>query len=651
MSQKTATLVRKDLTARKSGWEDKQRIWYEMRHEGLRRQSKPFPSAADLHFPMADGMIDKLKPFFFAQVFGNEHVATFIAEKPQAKELSRAAGAAFDYHLKEETNFFEEILSNIDNMEMSGGAPIKVRWCVKRKRLEFDAIDPLFVIVPKGTTDYQTADRLTHVRQYAVDGYRRLGEPYATDEETIRRIRGKGVSENDQSGKIDEKSSREGITHGEDDDQIVLWEVYLRQDDNSIRVETFAPASPDTKIRPTFTLADPYKDIPVFFFPLEIKDKGVYASRGVVERIAPHEVYATRLWNEKADAMTFLNRPLYTHDGSALNLSNIRLTPGQIVPNNLRAVQMGQVPFDFDQELNSTRMIAEYQIGMPDFGTGQALNTKERKTATEVSAITNLMSQSTDLRAWIFRRSLAKLYRQSWALLAHFAREKLQTYYADNDVQQLDPAALEQAYRVFPSGTADGWNKAARMARAQQRLQMYRGDPSINQPALTRHALEEDDPRLVKELWTDPQTTQADQIEDQADELSVLMVGFPARVKPADDHSVHLQTLMGYVAAQQQMGRPIDPIAGKKIVEHGQQHLQQLMETKGRKQEAQQLGAQMQQLFAPLMQAAQAFEQQMQARQQQQAMAQQQQLQPAGPMAQGGPPPQQLPSQQGGLAA
>lgn len=649
MSQKTATLVRKDLAARKSGWEDKQRVWYEMRHEGLRRQNKPFPSAADLHFPMADGMIDKLKPFFFAQVFGNEHVATFIAEKPQAKELSRAAGAAFDFHLKEETNFFEEILSNIDNMEMSGGAPIKTRWDPDKDRLEFDAIDPLYVIVPKGTTDYQRADRLTHVRQYTVDAYQRLGEQYKTDEETIRRIRGKGIRENDQGNKEDEKSSREGITFGEDDDQIVLWEVYIRQPDNSIRVETFAPASPEVEIRATFTLAKPYLDIPVFFFPMEIKDKGVYASRGIPERIAPHEMYATRLWNEKADSMTFLSKPLFTHDGAAMNLQNIKLTPGQIVPNNLRAVQMGKPPFEFDQELNSTRMIAEYQIGMPDFGTGQALNTKERKTATEVSAITNLMSQSTDLRAWIFRRSLAKLYRQAWALLSHFAKDKLATYYADNDVQQLDPQALEQAYRVFPSGTADGWNKAARMARAQQRLQMYRGDPSINQPALTRHALEEDDPRLVKELWVDPQTTQADQIEDQADEISVLLIGFPARVKPVDDHSVHLQTLMGYVQDQQQLGRPIDPIAAKKIVGHAQAHLEQLMQAKGRKQEAKQLAAQMQPVFAPLAQAAQAFEQQMQQR----AMAQQQQTQQAGQMAQGGPPPAQLPSQQqmGGIAA
>lgn len=647
MSRSTLTLVKKDLAARKNGWEDKQRLWYEMRHEGIRRQNKPFPAAADLHYPMADGMIDKLKPFYFAQVFGTEYCATFIAESLAAKELARSAAAAFDFHLKEETNFFEEILSTIDNMEMSGAAPLKVRWDVQRERLEFDAVDPLYIVVPKGTVDYQSADRLTHIRQMSVDAYKRLGEPYKTDKETIQLIAGKGSSEADQGQKEEEKYSREGLTHCDDKDQIVIWETYLRQKDGSIKVETYSPASPDTEIRPAFTLALPYSDIPVFNFPMEIKDKGIYASRGVVERIAAHEVYLTRLWNEKADSMSFLNRPIFTHDGQAMNLQNLRLTPGQIVPNNLRKVDMGNVPFDFDQESTSVRMIAEYQIGMPDFGTGQQLNTKERKTATEVNAISNLMSQSTDLRAWIFRRNLGKLYRQSWQLLQHFAKDKLARYYREQEVVEVDPKALEGEYRIFPAGTADGWNKQARAARALARVQTYRGDPAVNQAALTRHALEEDDPRLVKELWVDPQTTQADQMEDQADEISVLLIGFPARVKPSDDHAVHVQTLSQYVAAQQQYGRPVDPIAAQKILEHVGQHLEQLRQTPGRSQEANQIGQQIQQVFAPLQQTVAAFEQQMQLQAQQQQMAPPPQPGPGGP-AQIIPMPPQLPSQ-GGL--
>jgi FMN phosphatase YigB (HAD superfamily) len=49
------------LTARKH-WEQRQATWYQMRHDGLRRRNKPWPNAADMHYPLADGIIEKLKP-------------------------------------------------------------------------------------------------------------------------------------------------------------------------------------------------------------------------------------------------------------------------------------------------------------------------------------------------------------------------------------------------------------------------------------------------------------------------------------------------------------------------------------------------------------------------------------------------------------
>lgn len=607
MSRELAKLVLGDLDDRKAGWEGKQRVFYEMRHAGIRRKAKPFPEAADLHYPLGDGMIDKLKPFYFAQVFGNEMLATFVAETPQANELTRGAAGVFDDHLKERTNFFEEINAVIDTMCLSGGAPLKCWYDVGARKLEFDAIDPIFLVVPKGTKDLQGATRVTHIMQLSLEEYK-LDDRFDQDPETIRRIRGKGVDEADMAGKVAAKYSREGITHGEDEDQIILWEVYTRTADG-IEVATFAPAAPDIPIRPAFRLIpEAYPEIPIYHFKMEIKDKGYYAPRGVMERIGPHEAYLSRLWNEKADSMTFLNKPIFTHDGTALNLQNIRLTPGQIVPNNLRKVDMGTTPFDFDAEMNNTRLTAEYQVGMPDFGTGQRLNTKERKTATEVAQISNIMGQSNDLRAWVFRRDLAKLYRCAWRLLVYFARNELNQWVSESGVEALDAAALVGRYRIQPAGTADGWNRGVRLARAQQRYQMLRGDPAVNQAALTRDMIEEDDPRKVRTLWQDPGTAQEDQVEDQADELSKLLLGFPARVKPLDDHAIHLQTLMGYVQAQLQMQRPIDPLAIRKFAEHAQKHLQMLHEHNA--SAANELGKQVESVLGPLMQQAQAMQQQ-----------------------------------------
>ena len=59
-------------------WEQRQALWYEMRHPGLRRKSKPWPNAADLHYPLIDTVIDKLKPFYYQQVVGMDVVATFV---------------------------------------------------------------------------------------------------------------------------------------------------------------------------------------------------------------------------------------------------------------------------------------------------------------------------------------------------------------------------------------------------------------------------------------------------------------------------------------------------------------------------------------------------------------------------------------------
>lgn len=618
MSRKLAKLVHGDLCAR-TGWESKQRVWYDMRHEGLRRKNKPFNGCADLHYPLGDGMIDKLKPFYWSQVFGNELIATFTSENPQDSEHTRGAAASFDYQLKEESEFFEEMMSGTDNMLMGGKAVVKAWWGAAQMRLEFDAIDAMFIIVPKGTKSIERADRITHVMQFSVEAYKRQKQ-FNQEEDVIKQITGKGISGEVDNGRIDQKEDREGFTHG-DDDQIVLWEVYTTDSDGRIGVDTFAPCAPDVKIRDPFKLRkEAYPRYPFYEFRTEIKDKGFYAPRGVMERVGAHEAYLCRTWNAKADAMTWFNTPLYTHEGPQMNLQNVSLRPGSIVPGNLHAVQMGQVPFDYDQEMVSTRMVAEYQIGMPDFGTGQQINTKERKTATEVAQIGNLMGQSNDLRAQIFRRDLAKLYRGAWALLRFYAKEKLEKYYVENELVSVPPEAIAATYRIVPSGSADGWNKAARLARAQQRYATYKGDPHVNQGNLLRDCLEEDDPRLVKKLWVDPQTTQQDQIEDQADELSVLLIGFPARVKPADDHAVHVQTVLGFITAQQQLAAqgqpltfPLTPLFVTKLSEHVQQHLQQLHQKDAKAANA--LGKQAQELLGPIQQQIQAAQQAQQAQQ------------------------------------
>jgi len=578
MSGELRSLVLDDLSTR-AKWEEKQRVFYEMRHEGLRRKRKPFPEAADLHYPLIDGLIDKFKPFYAMQVFGNEVVASFAGVDPQVQRMAPELAHWFDYQLQQQSNFFDQILSAIDNMLLAGGAPMKVWWDGHKGKLCFDAIDPLFVVVPPNTESLDEADRITHVQQWSVRALKRHGR-FEVDDDLLKRISGPGADASDTGGKFDEKERREGLTHSAQHDMVVVWEVYEHQDDGTWRVHTFSPLAPDEPLRPTFTL-DPalYAGVPFVWFAMEIKDKGLLASRGIAERGGPFEAYLCRVWNEKADAMTFHSRPIFTGPiGIGENLGSRQLRPGELVPGNIQRVDMGNVPFDFDQEMLSTRSTAEQLFATPDFGLGRKGNQRDSKTATEVQHLASLMAMATDLRSLVFRRALSELYRKAWAILRVKRADQLD-YFVGREARKLPPEVFAGQWDIQPDGSPDGWNKERRRMRAFERFQVLFGKPYVDQAALVRHVLEEDDPRLAKELFQEPQVAAATQAEDQAQEILLLEAGFPAQVQETDDHNVHLQTLVARLQQHAQENTPLKPGAAQMLALHIDAHLQVLDQT------------------------------------------------------------------------
>jgi len=574
MSRDIYTTVLDDLKNRKA-WEGRQGTWYEMRHDGLRRRNKPHANAADLHFPMIDGVVDKLKPFYFSQIWGSEQLATFVASRlTQQKEATDAAAAWFHFQIVQYTNFFREGLSAIDNMLMSGNEVVKLFWNSHAKELVFDAIDPIYIVVPQSGVDLQKLPRLTQILQLTVADYKARTD-YRQDEELIKKISGAGP---DNPAKEEDKYSREGLTHGQNDDQIIIHEHWKKEPSGKWRVYTYSPLCPDEQIKQDFLCTYEFNGkpfLPFVDFPMEIKDKGYYASRGVAERLGQFENYITRVWNEKADSMSYTNRPLFTHEGETINLNNVALVPGAVIGRNLKAVKFPEPPLSFDSEMVNTRMVGEYLIAMPDFGVGQQINTSQRKTATEVQQSGQLMGMSTDLRARIFRDRLSELYRYAWALLRTYKKDDLQYYFADQ-LNKLPPEALHDAYLISPDGSPDSWNKPARMQRAQARFAMFKGHPNINQAKLAKSTLREDDPALVRELFVDDGWEEANQTEDQAMELTILEKGFPAMVLPGDNDEIHINTVVGRLEMVLTTGEPLSPIAWQRMQQHLQQHLQAL---------------------------------------------------------------------------
>lgn len=574
--------VCRDIQAR-TAWEDRQALLYKARYRGLRRKNLPFPGASDINWPLVDGIIDKLKPVYFGQLFATELLATFLptaSASGNAATLATSAAQWFDYLLKQESDLEASILHVIDFMLMLGRPALKITWDATAERLVFTPIQPAHLIVPESTTKLTEADRIVHVQRYSVEAYKRV-PGFNQSPEFLKRIKGSGQSDGQtgsSSAVRQEHERRKGITEANNPEEIVVWEVWEQVGAGKWEFETISPVFPEEPVKTR--IKHPYEHgLPPFVdFCYEVTQPDWLAPRGVCEIVLPFQAQLTKLLNEKNDAMTFSSAPVYTSDRDVPNTANLRMRPGQILPHGVKPAAMPTPPVDFERQMLLMRDIGERLAAVPDYGMAQVQNPKSARTATEIEQLASVSSQSADLRMRIFRRSLGAVYQQAWGLLKQYAKNRL-TIWFDESVKEIPKEALGGSYRIAPSGSADGVTRQQAWRKAVARMQMFAGDPFVNQAELRKSVLEADEAGLVKRLFTDPGQTQAEQAEAQMTEVCVIRLGYPAAVTGQDDHATHIKTVIRYIQGQAQAGQPPTPQEVQLLAQHVAEHVQALKET------------------------------------------------------------------------
>jgi hypothetical protein len=558
-----------------------------MRHQGLRRISPPYPGAADLHFPLIDSLVERLKPFYYQQLYGTDQFAAFVSLKTQPADTTSSVANWFDFRLKQRSNLERKILSVIDHVCMAGRAPIKVYWDFDTDQICYAAIDPIYFIVPKNVIELGDAPWCIHVMHYNEDEYK-ANENFRQDDSFIKSI--KGNTPNDAAygalnTKYQEVGRREGITVGQTDEQIVIWEIYRRKD-GEVYFDTFSPMrlNMDDAIRERQVLPYDHGQFPFVSFRSEIKDEGWYSPRGIPEIVAAFEDSLCRQWNAKHDYMDFVNKPLFKNTGNLGNTANVTFLPGQTLPQGVEPAQMPAPPVSFDEEMQTTRALAEYRITIPDLGATQHLSGKrgyggEKPTATQIQAIVGQSSLSDDMRARVFRLDAADMFKMSYSLLKQFDSKSLEFVVYD-EVGQLPDVALHDQYEIVPNGSADSWNKPAQLQKAVTRMQLFGQSPYWKRNELEKSVMELDDPRLIKRCYTDPGQELQDQMEVQAQEISIMLLGYPAAVHASDDDKAHLQSVQGFVDRRTATGEAITPELAKLLLQHCAQHDNALVQKK-----------------------------------------------------------------------
>jgi hypothetical protein len=574
-----------DALKNRDDWYRRQETFYKMRHFGLKRISPPYPGAADLHFPLIDSIVERLKPFYYGQLYGVDQFASFTSLKTQPADTTSAVGAWFDYRLKQKTNLERKLLTSIDAMCMAGRSQLKVIWDFDKNAICFYSVAPYYFVVDPSVDDlHADANWCVHIMSMREAQYKR-NKNFRQDKDFIAKIKGRNVGDYGIAGNnqmFQTIRMREGITIPENEESIILYEIYCKESDGRVYYDTYSPKCMDESdaVREREYLPYDHKKFPFISFRSEIKDEGWYSPRGVAEIVASFEDSLCRSWNFKHDWMDFFNRPLFKRLpgslGGGQNTSNTKFLPGSYLPDGVEPVESKAPPLSFDQEMQTTRALAEYRINVPDLGATSHLEGKPGArgdvTATQVNAIVGQSQLTDDMRARVFRLDLGDLFRMCWSLYKQYDSQSL-TYVLYDEVGQLPPDALQGEYEINPNGSAESWNKPQQLQKAIARLQMFRGSPYWRQDELEKSVMELDDPRMIKRAFTDPGQELKKQMEVQAQEISIMLLGFPAAVQPSDDDKAHIQSLEGFVQrdVQTQEGR-VTPEVARLILQHGGEH-------------------------------------------------------------------------------
>lgn len=565
-------------------WENKQRLYYRMRHEGLPRQNKPFPGAADAHLPLIDNAIRKLKPFDAGQLTSADRIFSFTSLVDQMEAHTDAAADYLTYQLTTNTDFIRKMRRVMDARRLHGRGIIKATVDpLDGYKFVFEAVHPVYIIMPQEAQGFEDADQFVHVRPMTVAAYKRLDNRYDTTPTTVDAIKG---SKDFQSLGLwnQDIRLREGIAFTRQPTQLILFEHYEKTK-GGWTVHTYCPMAPTIQLRKPYGV--PYKvrgkvSQPFFDFPMEVKcDDGWYGSRGLAELLAPFEQYGTKVWNEKADAMTFANRPIYTGEKEIVNAANYRWQPGEYIPGNIQGVQQSQPPFSYDEEIMFTRGFAEEIAQVPDFGLVARGGESAARTATENNRIAGLQQQGTSDDAHLFREDMNKLGRHLWGIICQF-KERDFTFYAAGVTGKLPAQSLHENYLIVLDGDPDSWNPSLRFQKAMMARQSFANDPFVRQEVMTRRALQAFDGRLALQAFVPSNLKGADEYEDEVVEINSLLAPgagkppFPATVKPSEDHPSRIKAIIDWLHACGKLATPVDPNARQRVQEHLAQHIQML---------------------------------------------------------------------------
>lgn len=372
---------------------------------------------------------------------------------------------------------------------------------VQKDHPSWQVLNPLDVIVPPRMRSIEDAEFIAIIHKLDVDDMRRMaidGHFVAAQVEKIAdrlesRVTGSRdddispLASNNRSIIRDVLDRVEGVQPAradkEDTETVIECYCKLDIDGDGIREKVVLWYHPDTlTVLAMFRYPYPFEEWPIVRFEFEKTSSRPLQSRGIGELVSTFQKEKNRMHNARLDAIQVTLAPIYELRNTAANSRrNIRMMPGAIIPvaqvGDLQRVDnSGSELLGYLQEENVTDQQAETYVGIFDPGV-LAQSTTERRTATEVSAVTSQVETVFGGDAQLFQSAMQRVHRQLWYLWLDLGPEEVYINVTGEEQPLLiRKADIDKDFDIVPAGTPANTNRTLAQQRALQMLQFFIND-------------------------------------------------------------------------------------------------------------------------------------------------------------------------------
>lgn len=389
---------------------------------------------------------------------------------------------------------------------------------LSENRPEVNALDPRYeVYFPTWVTDLQDSPYIDRPFMSSINTIlqKMQDKRYEKYDESIVR----GWSKTTDFGNTDKsiRAVRDGVTQQQKrDGDVLLHRVCgwfdVDGDDILEKVIMVYPDADPSSILSFMEVPYDHGQFPYVAVRRELNDAPIISSRGIPSLDDDFQTGISTLFNQDIDAGTIATTPtVVAKKNSVKNLKNLRYVPGLIVETEGGAndYTIAQQPNMGQQHrfasMQYLKAWANDRIGNITAAISQSNNQpgngqQGQKTAKEVTAIESSSSQLQSMDLLVWQMQMVDVYYQIDSLYNQFGSEEDYVSIMNEPPQKVTRKETQGRFNISPNGKLDNSNPGLRAQKAFAMLQIYRGDPDVNQQELKQWHIGEVDNRMSKRL-------------------------------------------------------------------------------------------------------------------------------------------------------